>query len=99
MPKYVNLTAHLVETAKPPAHGQRFIRDIQLQGFALRITDKGAKSYMVEVWINGRSRRETIGRADRLELKDARRAARLANMHKAWTLWRKSALSGQSLSH
>jgi hypothetical protein len=39
MPEYLNLTAHLEETANPPAHGQRFIRDTQLQGFALRIND------------------------------------------------------------
>lgn len=76
MPEYANLTAHLVETARPPEKGQRFIRDTQLSGMALRITTTGAKSYIVEVWINGRSRRETIGRADRLELKDARRLAK-----------------------
>ena len=76
MPEYANLTAHLVETAQPPEKGQRFIRDTQLSGMALRITATGAKSYIVEVWINGRSRRETIGRADRLELKDARRLAK-----------------------
>lgn len=76
MPEYANLTALLVETAQPPEKGQRFIRDTQLSGMALRITAAGAKSFIVEVWINGRSRRETIGRADRLELKDARRLAK-----------------------
>ena len=76
MPEYANLTAHVVEAAEPPEKGQRFIRDNQLSGMALRITATGAKSYVVEVWINGRSRRETIGRADRLELKDARRLAK-----------------------
>lgn len=43
MPEYANLTAHLVETAQPPEKGQRFIRDSQLSGMALRITAAGAK--------------------------------------------------------
>ena len=62
--------------AEPPADGQRFIRDTLTPGLALRITARGVKSYVIECWINNRSRRVTLGKHPALSLKDARKRAR-----------------------
>lgn len=76
MAESANLTARLIETAEPPEKGQRFIRDTGQPGLALRITTAGTKSFVVEAWVNGRSRRRTISKVDRMELKDARKKAK-----------------------
>jgi integrase len=73
---HAELTVHLVSTAEPPESGQRFIRDSEISGFALRITSAGTKSYIVECWVNGRSRRKTLGKHPALSIKDARRQAK-----------------------
>jgi integrase len=56
-----HLTKQIVETAKAPADGQRFIRDDQIKGLALRITANGVKSFVWEGRIKGRMRRITLG--------------------------------------
>ncbi|MGH8576226.1 MAG: tyrosine-type recombinase/integrase [Gammaproteobacteria bacterium] len=73
---HAELTAYIVETAEPPATGQRFIRDSLTPGLALRITAGGSKAYVVEAWVNNRSRRVTLGKHPGLSLKDARKCAR-----------------------
>lgn len=73
---HAELTVHRVEVAEPPPDGQRFIRDTLTPGFALRITARGVKSYVIECWINNRSRRLTLGKHPALSLKDARKRAR-----------------------
>lgn len=55
------LTQRFVDAAGPPTSGQNFIRDSELSGFALRITTSGAKSFVWEGRVRGRSRRITIG--------------------------------------
>jgi hypothetical protein len=55
------LTQRLVDAVKPPASGQIFIRDLELNGFALRITASDAKSFVWEGRVRGRPRRITIG--------------------------------------
>ena len=73
MPK---LTQKMSDTTEHPAPGgQLIIRDEELKGFGLRIT-QGAKSYFVERRVNGTKRRVTIGRADLLSLEEARLKAR-----------------------
>jgi len=47
-----------------------------LQGLALRVTTTGSKAFIVEAWVNGRSRRVTLGKHPALSLKDARKKAR-----------------------
>lgn len=75
---HAELTAHLIETAEPPASGQRFIRDTKQPGLALRITERGTKSYVIEAWTGKRSRRKTLGKVTAFEsLKDARRRAKV----------------------
>ena len=71
----VRLTEALV--AKTTGNGKlSFLRDDRLIGFALQITAAGSKSFVAEVFRQGRSRRFTIGRADRMTVDEARSKAR-----------------------
>ncbi|WP_428609538.1 tyrosine-type recombinase/integrase [Sedimenticola sp.] len=74
----VKLTKKRVETAPPPINRtQAFIRDAELPGFALRITQKGTKSFIVEKRIKGRVRRITLGKFGPLTVEQARRKAQM----------------------
>lgn len=74
----VNLTAAFAEYVKPPVKGRAEYFDKRLPGFALRITDKGHKSWTLLYRPRGqkRLRRLTLGRFPRLSLGDARDVAR-----------------------
>src|SRR5688572_28194551 len=74
MPK---LTKKYVDTIEPPAAGQRFIRDDELKGFALRVTP-GSKTYIVEGRVkgSGTNRRITLGKHGKLTAELARREAK-----------------------
>jgi hypothetical protein len=67
-----NITKADVERAKPPVEGQIFIRDNAIEGFALRITAGGTKSFVWEGRIKGRPRRLTIGQYPDLSVAIAR---------------------------
>ncbi|MGO9266211.1 MAG: tyrosine-type recombinase/integrase [Candidatus Binataceae bacterium] len=69
MPK---ITKNLVERASSPPRGQGFIRDDGIEGFALRLTAGGAKSFVWEGRIKGRTRRVTIGQFPDLSVAIAR---------------------------
>ena len=60
-----------------------FLRDDRQVGFGLRVTPKGAKSFIAEGRVNGRMRRFTIGSAGRFTVNEARGRAKalLAGMH------------------
>jgi integrase len=60
-----------------------FLRDDRQVGFGLRVTPKGAKSFIAEGRVNGRMRRFTIGSAERFTVNEARGRAKalLAGMH------------------
>jgi len=65
------LTKRLIDLATHPAKGQRFLRDGELRGFAIRIT-KGSKTFILEREIQGRVRRMTLGRYGMLTIDQAR---------------------------
>ncbi len=72
----VKLTKTVVDKAPIPANkGQLFLRDSALQGFGLRITRTGTKSFIVEKRINGKVRRMTLGKYGALTVEQARREA------------------------
>jgi len=71
----VKLTKTVVDKAPIPDSGQSFIRDSLLKGFGLRITSTGTKSFIVEKRINGRVKRQTIGRFGELTTEEGRRHA------------------------
>lgn len=60
----------------PPAtRAQTFYRDDKLQGFAVRVTNSGVKSFVVETKVNGATRRATLGKFPRLTAELARSLA------------------------
>ena len=69
------LTDAAVERFKAPKSGRVEYWDAMLPGFGLRITDKGAKSWVVMYRVRGRLRRLTLGSYPAISLKDARREA------------------------
>ncbi len=70
------LTARTVENAKAPAEGRLELWDSLVRGFALRITDRGSKSWIVMYRLNGRQRRLTLGAFPAYSLGEAREMAR-----------------------
>jgi integrase len=73
------LTELLVANVKPPATGRRMLWDALLPGFGLRVTDKGAKSWVVMYRLGGRQaarQRLTLGKYPALSLANARAHAR-----------------------
>lgn len=71
----VKITKTVVDKAPIPEGEPTFIRDNQLKGFGVRITNKGTKSFVVEKRINGRNRRMTLGRYGELTVEQARTLA------------------------
>lgn len=72
----IKLTKTNVEKIKQPEKGQVFYRDSELKGFALRVT-KGAKTYIAETSVRGRSCRVTIGKHGVFTPEQARKEAKL----------------------
>ena len=69
------LTERIVKNAQPD-ESQYFVWDSRLSGFGLRVSRGGQKAYVLAYRLpDSRTRRETIGRADRLTVKAARDAA------------------------
>jgi len=71
----MKLTKTIVDRLEAPASGQAFYRDDNLQGFALRITSSGMKSFVVEKRIKDKVRRKTLGRYGHLTVEQARKEA------------------------
>ncbi len=72
-----------VGSLKPPkklANGkpaQDYYRDDQLQGFGVRVSTNGAKSYFVEKRYNGKNKRITIGKHGQITPEQARKQAQV----------------------
>jgi site-specific recombinase XerD len=73
--KNLKLTQAAVERAAIPASGQSFVRDSVLKGFALRVIPGGAKSFVWEGWVHGRTRRITLGQWPEVPVAAARKRA------------------------
>ncbi len=71
----VRLTKQFVANAKPRAAGRIEHWDTHTSGLGLRVTEKGAKSWVVMYRVNGRQRRLTLGPYPRISLADARTRA------------------------
>ena len=71
----MKLTKKMIDSARPPASGQVFLRDDSLRGFAVRLT-KGSTTFVLETAIHGRVRRMSLGRYGALTLDQARQLAR-----------------------
>jgi len=77
----MRITKSFVDQTAPPsanANGtgnQKIYRDSAIVGFGLRVTSAGAKSFIVEKRIDGKSRRKTIGPYGPLTVEQARKQA------------------------
>jgi integrase len=69
------LTDLFVERVKPPARGRIEYFDAAFGGLALRVTEKGHKSWSLHYRIGGRLRRLTIGSYPAIKPAEARREA------------------------
>ena len=74
---YADLTDAVAEATEAPPAGQRFVRDVRLPGFALRVTSGGVKSWTVEGRMRGAAttKRRTIGRFPAVKADRARTLA------------------------
>ena len=70
------LSDRAVALIKPPASGRLEIWDAALPGFGLRVTDKGAKSWVAMYRTGTRKRRLTLGGYPKIKLGVARELAR-----------------------
>jgi hypothetical protein len=69
------LTKQFIELEiEQPISGQRFIRDEDLPGFAVRVTRR-SKSYILEKRVGGSNRRITIGKCSEMSLESAKKKA------------------------
>lgn len=72
---HVKITKSVVDRLTPSSTTQRFVRDCELRGFAVRVTPKGVKSFVLEKRVMGRVRRLTLGRYPILTVEQARKKA------------------------
>lgn len=70
------LSAAFIKTDHSDVDKRYEIYDTVVNGFILRITKTGYKSFAYRYWYDGQSRQITIGRADQISLADARKKAR-----------------------
>lgn len=70
------ITDVLVRRAAAGARAQLFFWDSEVKGFALRVTNKGAKSFILDYRVGGRQRRITLGSYPDWTVKAARRLAK-----------------------
>lgn len=77
-----SLTEMVLRNAEPPETGQYVIWDKQLSGFGIRISQGGARSFVIMFYEGKRKRRMTLGKFPALGLAEARAEAKrvLANV-------------------
>lgn len=66
----------IARLACPPGVSKVFLRDAELPGFKVRCTASGAKAFVYECKLNGKSRSFTIGSVDAWQIADARAEGR-----------------------
>ena len=71
----IKLTKRFIDSTSSPTTGQVFLRDTELQGLSLRLTP-GLKTFVIEKFIKGRSRRMKIGVYGVFTVEDARKRAK-----------------------
>src|SRR5437868_10640381 len=75
------LTDLFVEKVKLPARGRMEYFDASFPGLALRVTEKGGKSWCVFYRFGGKLRRLTLGKYPTIKPAQARREAQTALEH------------------
>lgn len=72
----MRITNSSVTKTEPPENDFKIYWDDDLTGFGLRVTASGAKSYIAESRVDGRTRRVTLGKHGVLTANEARKRAR-----------------------
>lgn len=72
----MKITNTSVKNIEPPETGYRIVYDDRLQGFGLRVTASGVRSYIAEDRVNGKTRRVTLGRHGTITADQARADAK-----------------------
>jgi integrase len=62
-------------SGKPDASGRKWVHDEEVRGLAFCVTERGARSFYLVKWVNGRTARIRIGDVDSLTIDQARRRA------------------------
>ena len=73
--KKYNITDTRAAAFPIPTKGQAIYWDEKQSGLGLRVTANGARSWIVQGYVNGKSRRFTLGLLDELDYKEAREEA------------------------
>lgn len=74
----MKLTKVIVDKIQAPVdRDQAFYRDDELKGFALRVTSRGVKSFVVEKLVGKKVRRITVGRFGPFTVEQARKEANI----------------------
>ncbi|OGO93535.1 MAG: integrase [Coxiella sp. RIFCSPHIGHO2_12_FULL_42_15] len=73
----MKITKTALDKLSTPTSGQAFYRDDQLKGFAVRITQQGVRSFILEKRINGKVKRYTLGRYPEVTVEAARKMAQV----------------------
>jgi integrase len=73
--KRINLTTKAVENLKIPDAGRYEVWDAAIPNLGLRISERRLKTWMMVYRVNGKQRRQNLGRYPTMGLADARRAA------------------------
>lgn len=72
----MKITNTSIRKIDPPETGYRIFYDDRLQGFGIRITASGVRSYIAEDRVNGKTRRVTLGRHGTITADKARTKAK-----------------------
>ena len=76
----LNFTKKGLESLPSARQGKRaYYRDTKVRGLVMAVTDKGAKTFQVYRWLNGRPERFTIGRFPDMTIERARSNAEKLN--------------------
>ena len=73
--KKFNITNTRAASFDVPESGQAIYWDEKQNGLGLRVTPNGARSWIVQGYVNGKSKRFTLGLLDELDYKEAREEA------------------------
>jgi hypothetical protein len=73
----VKLDTRALRTATPPTKGYVLCWDSELCGFGVRITASGARTFIVEKRVRGRTRRVSLGRWPAVTIASARKRAQV----------------------
>lgn len=71
----IKLTKAAIEALPAPDRREVLVRDSELMGFGVRVSESGSKSFFVEKKVAGKTKRITLGRCDLMTVKAARERA------------------------